>query len=107
MEKDKNKNQSSSQSEPDDYPEYPIYPPDEDIYKKFKEEDFSEIQESPKKYRKSNEKDFKDDEAGYDIDVPGSELDDDMEDIGSEDEENNLYSLGGDDHNALEENNGD
>jgi len=33
-----------------------------------------------------------------DIDVPGSELDDDIEDIGSEDEENNYYSLGGDNH---------
>lgn len=32
------------------------------------------------------------DMAGDDLDVPGSELDDDMEDIGEEDEENNLYS---------------
>ncbi len=30
--------------------------------------------------------------AGSDLDVPGSGLDDDMEDIGSEDEENNNYS---------------
>lgn len=29
------------------------------------------------------------------LDVPGAELDDDMEDIGEEDEENNYYSLGG------------
>ena len=33
---------------------------------------------------------------GDSLDVPGSELDDDMEDIGEEDEENNYYSLGGD-----------
>ncbi|GAO41588.1 hypothetical protein [Flavihumibacter petaseus] len=33
---------------------------------------------------------------GDTLDVPGSELDDDMEDIGEEDEENNYYSLGGD-----------
>lgn len=31
-----------------------------------------------------------------DLDIPGTEDDDDMEDIGSEDEENNFYSLGGD-----------
>jgi hypothetical protein len=30
-----------------------------------------------------------------------------LEDIGSEDEENNYYSLGGDDHNDLEENQGE
>jgi hypothetical protein len=34
--------------------------------------------------------------SGDDLDVPGSELDDDNEQIGSEDEENNSYSLGGD-----------
>jgi hypothetical protein len=32
--------------------------------------------------------------TGDDLDVPGAELDDDWEDIGSEDEENNLYSNG-------------
>ena len=36
------------------------------------------------------------DMAGKDLDIPGSELDDDTEAIGSEDEENNSYSLGGD-----------
>ena len=36
--------------------------------------------------------------TGNDLDVPGSELDDDNEVIGNEDEENNLYSLGGDKH---------
>ncbi len=32
------------------------------------------------------------DKIGNDLDVPGSELDDTQEDIGSEDEENNYYS---------------
>lgn len=32
--------------------------------------------------------------SGADLDVPGSELDDDQEDIGGEDEENNHYSQG-------------
>jgi len=32
--------------------------------------------------------------SGDDLDVPGSEADDEMEDLGSEDEENNYYSRG-------------
>jgi hypothetical protein len=38
------------------------------------------------------------DMAAQDLDVPGAELDDPSESIGSEDEENNPYSLGGDAH---------
>lgn len=38
-----------------------------------------------------------------DLDIPGSELDDDNERIGEEDEENNYYSLGGDRHESQEE----
>lgn len=41
--------------------------------------------------------------AGKDLDIPGSEQDDNQEMIGSEDEENNSYSLGGDNHENLEE----
>jgi hypothetical protein len=33
-------------------------------------------------------------------------LDDDQEDMGSEDEENNNYSIGGDNHSNLDENTG-
>ena len=36
--------------------------------------------------------------AGEDLDIPGTELDDANEEVGSEDEENNPYSLGGDRH---------
>jgi hypothetical protein len=39
----------------------------------------------------------------HDLDVPGAELDDREENIGEEDEENNYYSLGGDRHESLEE----
>lgn len=39
----------------------------------------------------------------HDLDVPGSELDDENESIGEEDEENNYYSLGGDNHEDIEE----
>lgn len=44
-----------------------------------------------------------DEDINTDLDVPGSELDDDSESIGEEDEENNYYSLGGDRHESQEE----
>ena len=53
-----------------------------------------------------NEKDFKDDKSEEDLDVSGAELDDEMEDVGSEDEENNYYSLGWDNHENLDEDKG-
>jgi hypothetical protein len=90
--------------------EYPLYPSDEDIYNKFKKEDINPEDVSkikkPEKNRitaENDERDFSDSESGNDLDVPGSELDDEQELIGSEDEENNYYSLGGDDHNDLDE----
>ena len=43
---------------------------------------------------------------GDDLDVPGSEMDNEQENNGMEDEENNYYSLGGDNHDDLEENRG-
>ena len=89
---------------------YPMYPESEDIYgKSHKEgrinpEDPSKLKD-PVDVIKSginNEKDFDDDVSGSDLDIPGSELDDELEIIGSEDEENNYYSLG-DNNNDLEE----
>ncbi len=44
--------------------------------------------------------------SGSDLDVSGSELDDQQESLVSKDEENNYYSLGGDNHKDLEEDNG-
>ena len=94
---------------------YPIYPAKEDIYNKYHEEkdidpeDITKFKESNEKDKglTSNKKDFNDDVSGSDLDIPGSELDDMQEIIGSEDEENNYYSLGGDDHNDLEEDKGE
>jgi len=92
---------------------YPLYPADEDIYSKSQKEveinpeDISKIKEANIKVGTNNEKDFSDDVSGSDLDVPGSELDDDQENVGSEDEENNYYSLGGDDHNDLDEDKGE
>jgi hypothetical protein len=90
---------------------YPEYPAGEDIYSKFKEEksinpeDVTSNKGSLERKGTYNEKDFEEDVSGGDLDVPGSELDDIQENIGSEDEENNYYSIGGDDHNELEEDN--
>lgn len=43
------------------------------------------------------------DEMEMNLDVPGSELDNSEEKIGSEDEENNYWSLGGENHEDLEQ----
>src|SRR5712671_3116789 len=79
----------------------PEYPAKDDIYKKDKESDIDPETRSKKK------KDDEDPSLDDDLDIPGAELDDDNETIGEEDEENNYYSLGGDDHDDLEEDKGD
>ncbi|MDP3557378.1 MAG: hypothetical protein Q8T03_08385 [Bacteroidota bacterium] len=85
-------------------PGYPIYPSTEDIYNQSKKEidinpaDITKKKTANEKPEITNEKDFSDDVSGNDLDVPGAELDDTQENIGSEDEENNYYSLGGDNH---------
>lgn len=105
--------ESQAVSEEEGYlPGYPAYAADEDIYyncqeeKDINPEDLSRIKKPTLNFKagKMNEKDFEDDFSGSDLDIPGSELDDELEMIGSEDEENNYYSLGGDDHEDLEEN---
>ena len=88
------------------------YPPNEDIYAQFKEEseidpeNTSRLKDSDESLDTWNEKTFSEDLVGDDLDVPGSELDDEQENNGMEDEENNYYSLGGDNHDDLEENRG-
>jgi hypothetical protein len=78
---------------------YPLYSKDDTIFnneQKGKKEMLSEDDEL-------NDEVLKSDLMGDDLDVPGSELDDDDEILGEEDEENNYYSLGGDEHNDLDE----
>ena len=90
---------------------YPEYPAGEDIYAVSKEEgnidpdDLSKLKQPGEKENgaQGNGKKIEDERSGSDLDVPGAELDDEQEAIGSEDEENNYYSLGGDDHNNLDE----
>lgn len=89
------------------FPYYPLYPPSEDIYSNYTRE--PEIDpEQPSRLKEPmvlgeliNQLDFNKEFSGQDLDVPGAELDDEQERIGSEDEENNYYSLGGDNHEDL------
>jgi hypothetical protein len=79
----------------------PEYSADEDIYSKEKKLTFSEEEVQPVQ---GIEKKIG---IGDDLDIPGAELDDTDELIGEEDEENNYYSLGGEDHEDLEEDKGE
>ena len=109
--KNEEKNSPQIEREINTFPDYPFYPPTDDIYNQDKEvdvdpEESSKINEPNETAGRFNEKDFSEDPIGSDLDVPGSELDDEQEKIGSEDEENNYYSLGGDHHKDLEEDKG-
>ncbi|MCW2119158.1 hypothetical protein [Flavobacterium sp. 7A] len=101
--------QLSKTEENTHYADLQNYPASEDIYQqgvKVGELDPNDISKnkSPNEVPgMPNEIDFRNDKSGKDLDIPGSELDDQQENIGSEDEENNYYSLGGDNHNDLEE----
>ena len=96
-------------------PDFLNYPPSEDIYRQGKKEEEIDPSDTSKmkqtdvqsNFNEIEELDFEKIKSGSDLDVPGSELDNEMEDIGSEDEENNYYSIGGDNHEDLEENKGE
>ena len=85
-----------------EFPGYPLYPAAEDIYNnnvKVNPPDSEETIVSDKSKKEEwNEKGLEEDLTGDDLDVPGAELDDENEKAGNEDEENNYYSLGGDNH---------
>ena len=95
-------------------PSFLNYPPSEDIYIQGNKESEVDPDDITKKKEqlpiqikeKRNQKDFTSDVSGSDLDVPGGELDDGQEATGNEDEENNYYSIGGDNHNNLEDDNG-
>jgi hypothetical protein len=91
------KKKSNSSTEDQKFP-LPIYKKEDDIYNQGKEEPL-EDGDLPGK-RKSVRMD---ENLGEDLDIPGTELDDADEEIGEEDEENNYYSLGGENHEDLEE----
>lgn len=93
----------------DELPGYPIYPPSEDIYntniedKSIDLEDLSKIKntEDTDRINYGNYKNLDNKELGDDLDVPGSELDDEQEKIGNEDEENNYYSISDEEQEEL------
>jgi hypothetical protein len=96
------KNKKSNINHPPDIKEKKqklTYPPQEDIYSRERKEDNLNpddntiITEENDEDDVMNEKGFKDNHSGSDLDVPGSELDDAEEANGNEDEENNYYSL--------------
>jgi hypothetical protein len=93
-----NIDQRSRGRQDEDLPGYPEYSEDEDIYVSGKEEDEIDPEDIHRKKRYTLNDDLDEDEAGSNLDIPGTELDDELEEIGSEDEENNIYSLS-DDHN--------
>jgi hypothetical protein len=93
----KNKKQTDGSAENKKFP-LPVYKKEDDIYNQEKEVPL-EDEEQPRKRPPGD----KDKNLGEDLDIPGVELDDADEAIGEEDEENNYYSLGGDNHDDLEE----
>lgn len=87
---------------------YPTYPDSEDIYKKFLQEEEINPEDTsktkvPNSTNEIRKNELDEEQSEEDLDIPGSELDDQQEVIGSEDEENNYYSIGGDDHLDLDE----
>jgi hypothetical protein len=74
------------------------YPANEDIYNQ--DEELEDIDpdgiSNERSLNINNDNEWKQnsDKLGNDLDVPGAELDDEQEEIGSEDEENNYYSEG-------------
>lgn len=103
----KKESNNETMSNPKDLPEekislegYPSFPPKEDIVDIDDTSDTGTV-ENP------YDIDFEEVISDNDLDIPGSELDNQQENIGSEDEENNYYSIGGDNHDNLEEDKGD
>ncbi|MBA2610802.1 MAG: hypothetical protein H0U95_02445 [Bacteroidetes bacterium] len=98
MDKDLKDTEKNKEDGNHDFPGYPMYPTTDDIYSKLKEEmeidpdnptiTKSKNDDPPAKF---NEKIFKKDVTGDALNVLGLELDD-------EEELNNNYSLGGDNH---------
>lgn len=104
-------NPQNKEDEKNAFPGYPHYPASEDIYSNETEvdlnpEDLRKNKAPKENYGKRNEKDFSEDMTGEDLDIPGSKEDEIKGNVGHEDEENNYYSLGGDNHNDLEEDKG-
>lgn len=95
------KDTPASKNKDEQFP-LPIYDSKEDIYNQEEEIPLEDSEKTDQAGIKNQSRGL-----GSDLDIPGAELDDDNEAIGEEDEENNFYSLGGDNHDDMEEENTD
>ena len=102
---DEVKGNRSFAGEENDLPGYPVYPPQEDIYHTYEEADLNpeDLAERKNVFKFPKSQEVTDIETGDDLDVPGVEPDNEQEYLECEDEENNYFSLGGDNHESLEE----
>ena len=98
----KKSKQHVSRSDEDRKFPLPVYKKEDDIYSRKKEEPLEDEDQPGKIETRGIDKN-----RGADLDVPGAELDDANEAVGAEDEENNYYSLGGDEHDDLEDDRGE
>jgi hypothetical protein len=110
MKKNKQDDQVNNQ-EDEDSSAYPLYRATEDIYNQSKNEgeldadSNTEIADPTSVIKDWHDKEFDADSLKSELDVPGADLDDTDKKTGREDEENDYYSIGGDEHNDLEEDN--
>jgi len=93
----KNKNKAGRAYDDKNFP-LPVYKKEDDIYSREKEEPLDDDENISKKSPVTKGRSLDDG-----LDIPGAELDDTDEVVGEEDEENNYYSLGGENHDDLEE----
>ena len=107
-------NKKNTAKDENQIPDFLNYPPSEDIYNMGKEEKDIDPEDPTKKKTfdapnslapSSEETDNA--HLGSDLDIPGVEFDNWQVDIANEDEENDYYSIGGDNHTDLEETNDD
>ena len=102
---EKDKKPEINFTEGEELPGYSHYKESEDIFNHDKKTADITPDGEIEDIEKAIEKENSDKLPGDGLDVPGADLDDEMEANGDEDEENNYYSLGGDNHNDLEEDN--
>ena len=109
IEKQRDSGDFAPAEQQEQFPGYPAYPESEDVYQAAELVPLVEKGETLPRNEERDPDAWNEtaDFTGDDLDVPGAELDDYDEEIGREDEENNYYSLGGDNHHDLDEAKGD
>jgi hypothetical protein len=100
-----NEEQKPGKDKETDFPGYPHTPPGEDIYKQ--EEKVARIDADEDGFVTNSGKliteNANEETSIAGLDVPGADIDADQEALGQGDEENQYFSLGGDNHENLEE----